>query len=275
MSVRRLVLSLAFSIPSIGAAQAPPVTQVEVGKFGGQYGEVEVAPLDEIVRYPDRYEKQMVRTQGLFEPGFDQTQYVLSEGYDKVLLLPVVAGREVEMLLGRRVEVRGVVRKIRPKQYVMGVDLDKIEDPDLPVMPAPADLLPRLTLSFFSIFDAAASGRGKDEGGGGVLRELLDDPEATRHSTRVVGQFRGANLFGDVPDLPGHAADAFVLKEGDTAIWVIGKAAAGKGFRLDPRSEGDTRFWLEVEGRLEPCAGQVCFKARRVRLAKRPAPPEP
>jgi hypothetical protein len=272
--MRRLLLSLALSILSLGAVQAPPVMQVEPGKLGSQYGEAQAAPLDEIERHPDKYQKEMVRTQGIFEPALNPGQYLLREGHDQVLLLPVVAGREVEMLLGHRVEVRGVVRKIRPKQYVMGEDLDKIEDPDLPVMPAPDSMLPRLTLSFLSIFDTAPSGRGKDEGGGGILRGLLRDPEAQRHSTKVVGQFRGANLFGDVPDLAGRDSDDFVLKEGDTAIWVIGKAAAGKGFRLDPRSQGDTRFWLEVEGRLEPCGGQVCFKAHRVQMAKRPAASE-
>jgi hypothetical protein len=270
--MRGLVFPLLLFVPALAAAQAPSPTQVEIGnRFGGEYGKPEVVPLDEIVRHPDRYKKQMVRTQGFFEPGVDHGQYLLHEGHDTVLLLPVTAGSEVELLLGRRVEVTGVVRKIRPKQYLMGVDLDKVEDPDLPVMPAPDPMLPPLTLSFFSISDATPLTHAPGDVGGGVLQELLQHPEAQRHSASVVGQFRGANLFGDVPDLPGHDSDAFVLKEGDTAIWVIGKPAAGKGFELDPRSKGDTRFWLEVEGRLAPCGGQVCFKARRVRMAKRPA----
>jgi hypothetical protein len=297
--MRRLLffLLLALSIAAIGATQAPPVTQVEPGTLGGQYGETEVAPLDEIVRHPGRYEKRMVRTQGFFERGFGLAHYILHEGHDDVLLLSVVSGSEVmgpggvtegvlstqapsgsggefDMLLGRRVEVRGVIRMIRPKQYLMGVDADKIDDPDLPVMPPPGDNVPPITLSFLSISDATPLGHGAGDTDGGVLRGLLRDPEAQRHATKVVGQFRGANLFGDVPDLPGHDSGDFVLKEGDTAVWVIGKAAAGKGFRLDPQSQGDTRFWLEVEGRLEPCGGQVCFKAHRVRMAKRPVTPE-
>jgi hypothetical protein len=42
------------------------------------------------------------------------------------------------------------------------------------------------------------------------------------------------------------------------------------GFRLDPLLKADTRFWLEVEGRFEPCAEQACLKAGSVQLAKRP-----
>jgi hypothetical protein len=275
VGVRRL-LFLPFAILGVGAAQTPPVTQVEVSpKLGSRYGEPVVAPVREIVLHPDQYQRRMVRTQGLFEPGFDQGQYILRDEHETLLLLPVVAGSEVEMLLGRRVEVRGVVRKIRPKEYLMGVDADKVEDPELPVLPAPGVRLPRVSLSFLSIFDATPSARSTGDAGVGVLDGLLADPEARRGSVRVVGQFRGANLFGDLKDLPGRDAGDFVLKDGDTAIWVIGKAAAGKGFRLDPRLEGDTRFWLEVEGRLEPCAGQTCLKAHRVQLAARPAPREP
>ena len=66
-----------------------------------------------------------------------------------------------------------------------------------------------------------------------------------------------------------------MLKDGDTAIWVVGKAAAGKGFRLDSRLRADSRFWLEVEGRLEACAGQTCLRARRLQLTARPASSEP
>lgn len=269
-------LALLGAALSVGAAQAPPGAQGEVPpKLGSGYGAPEVAPIREILLYPDRYQRRMVRTQGYFEPGSDPGQYLLSDEHETLLLLPVVARSEVGILLGLRVEVRGVVRQIRPKQYVHGVDLDTLEDPELPVMPAPDTRLPRVTLSFLSIFDATPSAGRGDDARGGVLQSLLDDPGASRGPVRVVGQFRGANLFGDLPELPGRDASDFVLKEGEAAIWVIGKAAAGKGFRLDPRLKGDTRFWLEVEGRLEPCAGQTCLKARRVQLAKRPVPPAP
>jgi hypothetical protein len=229
-----------------------------------------VAPLLEIVLHPDMYQRRTVRTQGFFEPGYDTGQYFLSDEHEKLLLLPVVPG-DARTLLGRRVEVRGVVRQIRPKEYVRGVDLDLIEDPELPVMPGPSIQLPRVTLSYFSMFDMTETARRGGDARGGVLQSLLDDPAARRNRVRVVGQFRGANLFADLPDLKDRERTAFVLKEGGTAIWVIGKPASGKGFRLDPQLKGDTRFWLEVEGRLEPCAEQTCLKAGSVQLAKRPA----
>jgi hypothetical protein len=121
-----------------------------------------------------------------------------------------------------------------------------------------------------SIVDTTPLERPRADGEG---RFVISD--ATRgRSLHVVGQFRGANLFGDLPDLPGRDDDAFVLKDGDDAVWVIGKPASGKGFHLDPRLRGDTRFWLEVEGRLEACGQLTCLRARRIAMAARPAQSE-
>ncbi len=270
-----LLLLVAAAMP-VGTTQVPP-EHPAAGAVGSspwsRYGDPEAVSLHQIVSHPQFYQQRMVRTRGLFEIGSDRGDYRLREERDQLLLLPVVAGGEVDVLLGRSVDVVGVVRKIRPKQYVNMTDLDKIEDPDLPVLPAPDPGLPSVTLSFLSMFDATPLARRP--GGGTGLADLVRDPDSGGRSVKVVGQFRGANLFGDLPDLPGRDADAFVLKDGDTAIWVVGKAAAGKGFRLDPRLQSDSRFWLEVEGRLEPCAAKTCLRARRIQLTTRPgsAPP--
>jgi hypothetical protein len=215
----------------------------------------------------------MVRTRGFVDLGIGSEDYRLREGTgsEDVLLLPVDTNTDVRRLVGKPVEVTGVVRLLRPKEYSRRVgDTDAIKDPGLPVLPPPDSQLPRVSLSFFSIADTTPLERPRADGEG---RFVMSD--ATRgRSLHVVGQFRGANLFGDLPDLAGRDADAFVVKDGDDAVWVIGKPAAGKGFRLDPRLRGDTRFWLEVEGRLEACGQLTCLRARRIAMAARPAPSE-
>jgi hypothetical protein len=272
--------ALALLLPAgllLGAPQAPPratpPAPVDLSaQKASRYGKPETVPLREILNYPDRYQRRTVRTQGVLDLGLSEDDYRLREGHgaEDVLLLPVVADSDVRILLGQPVEVVGVVRQLRPKQYVRGVDLDKLEDPELPVMPAPDSRLPRISISFTSIFDATPLSHPADDSGGPFALS-----EATRERTlRVVGQFRGANLFADLPDLAGRDADAFVLKQGENAVWVIGKPAAGKGFHLDPLLRGDTRFWLEVEGRLEACGQQTCLRARRIAMAARPAPSE-
>jgi len=253
-----------------GAPQTPTgSTPAATNQPGSRYGKPEAAPLRDILEYPDRYQRRMVRTQGFVDLGLGSEDYRLREGSgsEDVLLLPVETNTEVRRLVGKPVEVTGVVRLLRPKQYHKGVDMDTIEDPGLPVLPPPDPRLPRVSISFTSIFDATPLEHPRADGEG---RFVLSEA-TSRRSLRVVGQFRGANLFNDLPDLPGRDANAFVLKDGNDSVWVIGKAPAGKGFSLDTHLKGDTRFWLEVEGRLEACGEQTCLRARHIAMAARPA----
>jgi hypothetical protein len=48
----------------------------------------------------------------------------------------------------------------------------------------------------------------------------------------VVGQFRGRNLFADLPSAPGKSRYDFVLRSADAAIWVTDLRPKGKDFDL-------------------------------------------
>jgi len=64
----------------------------------------------------------------------------------------------------------------------------------------------------------------------------------------VLGQFRGHNLFGDLPERLWGRDDDWVLRSGEGAVWVTGKKPRGKGWSLELDYEPDGRFWLEVTG---------------------------
>jgi hypothetical protein len=67
----------------------------------------------------------------------------------------------------------------------------------------------------------------------------------------VVGRFRGANLFADLPQSAGTKGRwDFVLQSADAAIWVSGIRPRGKGFDLDINARQDTGHWLQVTGTL-------------------------
>ena len=58
----------------------------------------------------------------------------------------------------------------------------------------------------------------------------------------------------------------------------MGKTPQGGGWKLDLDYKGDTKNWLEVEGKPEVVNGIVYLKASRVMMSKapatmRPAPP--
>jgi hypothetical protein len=90
-------------------------------------------------------------------------------------------------------------------------------------------------------------------------------PPGRGETVRVCGQFGGRDLFGDLAAEP-PPSDGWVLRAAGHAIWVTGKAPRGDGFALDVTSRGDTKHWVEVEGRLETRGGMRRLRARRVAL---------
>ncbi len=83
----------------------------------------------------------------------------------------------------------------------------------------------------------------------------------------ISGQFRGRNLYGDVPQAPALSRWDFVLRSADAAIWVTGIRPRGKGFDLDVSARVDTNRWLEVSGVVKSARGLVWIEATQVALA--------
>ena len=73
----------------------------------------------------------------------------------------------------------------------------------------------------------------------------------------VVGQFRGRNLFGDLPSAPATSRYDFVLRSADAAVWVTGIRPRGQGFDLAVDARLDTGRWLRVTGMVAQDRGLV------------------
>jgi hypothetical protein len=92
----------------------------------------------------------------------------------------------------------------------------------------------------------------------------------------LVGQFRGRNLFGDLPDAPGKTRYDFVLKAGDAAVWVTGLRPRGRDFDLDVDRRVDTGQWLEINGVVSYQRGLVSIEGKKLTASRAPAvTPEP
>ncbi len=87
---------------------------------------------------------------------------------------------------------------------------------------------------------------------------------------KVIGQFRGSNLRGDLPPATRRGTQDWVLKDDFYAVWVTGRTASGEGFELDPLSLADQENWLEVVGRPETRGGITYLNAQRVALTDPP-----
>jgi hypothetical protein len=87
----------------------------------------------------------------------------------------------------------------------------------------------------------------------------------------ISGQFRGRNLFGDVPGVPAKSKYDFVMRSADAAVWVTGLRPKGKGFDLDVDARVDTGSWVQVTGLVKRERSLVTVQATAIALAQPPA----
>jgi hypothetical protein len=231
-----------------------PATQIREALYGST---LEVSP-GEITEAPAEFEGQAVRVRGRFEaPTANAPARLVDESGAAVF---VAADAEIARLVaveskgwpGHMIEVTGVVRRDA-------------------TAPAPS---PRYAVSFWD-FDTSGPPIGPSivaEATTVKLPELIANPDAVKgRLVRVVGQFRGRNLYGDLPAPPFHHRLDWVLKDERAAVWVTGRAPRGRDFKLDPDVQDDARTWLEVVGRAVLRDGQVVVRAEKVALVPTPS----
>jgi hypothetical protein len=217
------------------------------------------------------YDKKIVRTRGRLEHvvsasrDLSERYYILSAGFARVTIVPgygVFREDLDEMVRGRsELRVRGIVR-------MLGNPMSMDEHAELPPLPQPHPELPRVSLTLFEASRGGSSSVEIDPSA--ITRQILRDPARfAGKPIRIIGQFRGRNLFGDLPGESRRSATDWVLKEGTHALWIVGRAPKGHGFRLDADYKGDATRWLEVEGKPEVEGGVVYLRASRVTLAPR------
>jgi len=105
-----------------------------------------------------------------------------------------------------------------------------------------------------------------------TLRGLALEPwKFAGQTVTVVGNFRGRNLFGDLPGAPGKGRYDFIVRGGEGSVWVTGLRPRGTGFDLDVDRRIDSNRWVEVTGPLIHERGLVRIEATKIALAKPPA----
>jgi hypothetical protein len=115
-----------------------------------------------------------------------------------------------------------------------------------------------------------------------TARNLVLEPSRfVDREVTLIGQFRGRNLYGDLPQAPAVSRWDFVLQSAGAAIWVTGQQPRGRGFNLNVTSRLDTDRWLEASGIVRERQGLVWIEASSLRLTepaeseKPEAPPPP
>ena len=86
----------------------------------------------------------------------------------------------------------------------------------------------------------------------------------------IVGEFRGRNLFGDLPSAPGKSRWDFVLRMVDSAVWVTDLRPRGRGFDLSVDARVDTGRWLQITGTVGQDRGLVTLTGTTITTATPP-----
>jgi hypothetical protein len=246
---------------------ALPALAQSRSQYEGQYGEPVDVRLEDLVANPGEYFRRAIRTTGRLDLASNTTtgvagyRYALRDGFgNSVRIIPVgEVGMEFEdrakFWLGHDVEVTGVLgqSEMNTNAAVQGE---------------------LLYIQFWGFVGPEDEGDPKKpiSARDVTLEELVKTPG--KHDgdvVRVVGKFRGRNLYGDLPGASQQKGADWVIKDDLFAVWVTGKKPKGGGWELDPTLKRDTGKWIEVVGRAETRKGITYLRAIKVSLTNPPS----
>jgi Big-like domain-containing protein len=264
--VRRMAALLALAL-------APAVARAQYLDREAQYGKPVDVSLSDLALNPEQYLQRAVRTKGRLQTSFEtRDAYTLSDMGAEGLIVPVsdvrtVFDDESRKWLGQQIEITGIVTGNLTNTGTQG--------------------RATVVITFWG-FTGPDERDPKDRKGPVAevsLESLLSNPGKNDGKTvRVFGQFRGRNLFGDLPSHSQASSDDFVIKDDLFAVWISGKKPKGSGWALDASLKRDTGKWMEVVGRPETRNGVVYIRASEVKLSSgktaaalpaQPPPPPP
>ena len=248
MRFRALALAVLLCGSSLAVTAQPPARRATT--------------LTAIRSYPGFYHQQTVLVVGEIKGTLERATIGTDEGAIRLIAREVREGR---------VEARGQVLDIGrvsqddPRLIPFNL-LDRIRSQYQDRWPRPGEeivLLLASTAPAPSATDATTP----------PLRTLAMDPQKfDGQKVTITGQFRGRNLFGDLPEAPAQNRYQFVLRSGDAALWVMGVQSKGKNFNFDPSKRIDTGRWVKVQGTVRTAKGLTWLEGTSIELA--PAPEE-
>jgi hypothetical protein len=244
-----LVLSLlGFS----SATSAQNLQQFDPEYLENLYGPIRDVTLSDLAFSVESYNGKGVRVKGRVGiEGIKATSWELSDAGARVSIVPIRRGMNEDQLTnlsGQMIEVTGVFTASSGTGTAGNAGV----------------------IQFWS-WAGPPEKLGKDKGAVITLEQLTTRAgKMDGKLIRVVGKFRGRNLFGDLPAKSMRTVNDWVIKESLFAVWVTNKKPKGDGFELDPSIRRDTSRWVEVIGRPTTRNGVVTIDALQVTLTPPP-----
>jgi len=251
-------LILLLLAATAGFAQEP---EEQYDRYEAQFGTPVDVSLADLVQNPMPYSGRAVRTSGRLDLSTamqSRRTYILSDSImNNALLQPVpeIAQEfesEATRFLGRETSVTGVVQ-----------ELSSSGDPTQP----------KIGITFWKFTGPPEEVKGPIKSTDVSLETLVTKPgKHDGQTVRVVGKFRGRNLYGDLPARSERASSDWVIKDDVYAVWVTGRKPKGPGWELDANLKRDTGKWIEVIGRVESRGPVSYIRAVQVRITDPPRP---
>jgi len=247
----------ALLIAALTLVSQPTTTQQ--GPYPGSadpYEQAALVPLEDLATGGGvmAYVGRRVRTRGTFHDVYWPPYYRLTDGQERLLLIWGGGASSLDTVAasGLFVEVVGVFGKT-PTSVLA-------EHPAWPRYCVRASG----PLADFTPFERKRRPAASTLEGLALGDDLPDD------IVTVVGQYRGRNLFGDLPAGSQVRKDDWVIRHGVASAWVTGKKTRGKGWSLDLDAKSDCRLWILVRGRPERRDGVLRIHAKHVSLTALP-----
>jgi hypothetical protein len=217
------------------------------------------ATLSALVNYAGFYQSQPVVVRGTLATR-DQP-VLISPTIDRSLPLIFAGPSPIDGPIELRATFWDVGRLLREDPRIMTLGLDRLLPRGMEGdWPRPGEILALVVSDAMSI---------QPPEGEASLRQIALDPVShIGKRVKIIGQFRGHNLYGDLPQGPGLSQWDFVLRAADSAVWVTGLRPRGKGFNLNPGARVDTGNWLEATGIVKEGKGVVWIEAQQLALTK-------
>jgi hypothetical protein len=243
-----------------------PGASVLAQGYENLYGEPVDVKLDDLVQDPGQYQRRSIRTSGRLDlsnttgAGISGARYALRGNFGAaVRIVPVsnVSGEfesQARYWLGHEIEITGLLIAQADQNAAMQGE--------------------SLLIQFWAFIGPEDEGDPKKpiSARDVTLESLVTTPgKRDGETVRVVGKFRGRNLYGDLPGASQQKGADWVIKDDMFAVWVTGKKPKGSGWELDPTLKRDTGKWIEVVARPETRRGVTYLRAIKVSLTNPPS----
>lgn len=264
----RVAFVLCAAAAAVLALLAPAAAQGQYtreSEYDRLYGQPVDVSITDLVNNPEAYRSRAVRTRGRLEVGSGglRNNLTLRDSFGAgaaIAPLDEIRGhwdQEALAMMGQEVEITGVVQAPTSE--------DVARDPGMA----------RILIRFWS-YQGPPEKQSPDmlkKASEVALESLVTRPGGRDGQlVRVIGKFRGHNLYGDLPSRSQRQRGDWVIKDEAFAVWVTGKKPKGKGFDLDASLKRDTGKWLEVIGKPATRGGVTYIQAVQVSLSAPPTP---